>query len=150
MPPEKQAFQALETLYRRVNEALQPQAFDCRRDGECCRFERSGHRLYVTRLEADYLVHCEGVPPAPARAGRCPFQEGDLCLAREGRPLGCRLYYCDPDRAEWIGEQYERFHEKIVALHQRFGIRYEYRPLPGHPVFTEGGETEPAPSPDHG
>ncbi len=34
---------------------------------------------------------------APVTADFCPFQQGNLCTAREPRPLGCRVYYCDPN-----------------------------------------------------
>ena len=32
----------------------------------------------------------------PVTADFCPFQKDNLCTAREPRPLGCRVYFCDP------------------------------------------------------
>jgi Fe-S-cluster containining protein len=37
-------------------------------------------------------------------AWRCPYQEGNLCAAREGRLLGCRTHFCDAT-ARAVGER---------------------------------------------
>ena len=47
-----------------------------------------------------------GVASTPPWDGpwQCPYQEGDLCAAREGRLLGCRTYFCDAT-ARAVGER---------------------------------------------
>src|SRR5437764_12628981 len=68
--------------------------------GRCCRFKEYGHTLFLSNLEAEVLLH--GAPPydRPVTSDFCPFQRGNLCTAREPRPLGCRVYYCDPNYQE--------------------------------------------------
>jgi Fe-S-cluster containining protein len=56
----------------------------------------------------------------------CPFQVEGLCTAREARPLGCRLYFCDENAQSWQSEVYEKYHAKLRAVHERFGLPYRY------------------------
>ena len=133
----------LAALYRRVASAVSPLGAQCRQDGDCCRFDRSGLSLFVTPLEVAYLVGHEGLPEASAEKGRCPYQEGDRCTAREGRPLGCRLYFCDPALSERISEIYEQFHRELIALHERHHVSYDYRDLVGHPALNAKEQDQP-------
>jgi Fe-S-cluster containining protein len=59
---------------------------------------------------------------------RCPYQEGDLCAAREGRLLGCRTYFCDAT-ARAVGE---RIHDdalrEIRQIAHAAGHRWWYGP----------------------
>ncbi len=107
----------------------------CLASGQCCRFEAFGHRLYATGLEAARCVQlcaAEGRPiglaeiEAAVAGGNCPWQEGRLCLARDGRPVGCRVYFCDPRAAEMVPVLAERAHAEIKAVHDRFGLPYAY------------------------
>ena len=66
-----------------------------------------------------------GVPEAPS--GRCPWHVDGLCRLRTGRPLGCRLYFCDPAWTDEMTEVYEIFHAELRALHARHGRDYRYR-----------------------
>jgi len=56
----------------------------------------------------------------------CPFQVEGLCTAREARPLGCRVYFCDPAAQAWQNALYEKYHARLQALHERFGLAYVY------------------------
>jgi hypothetical protein len=56
----------------------------------------------------------------------CPYQAGGLCTAREARPLGCRVYFCDANAQSWQSAVYEKYHAKLQALHAAFGVPYEY------------------------
>lgn len=136
MPPVPQVFTDLEALYQRVDEEISLLGAQCSQDGECCRFDRSELSLFLTELEASYLVCQEGSPPAPLKEERCPYQEGSNCRARAGRPLGCRLYFCDANLSRPISALYERFHAEIMALHERHRIPYLYRKLSDHTVFS--------------
>jgi hypothetical protein len=63
-----------------------------------------------------------------------------LCTARERRPLGCRVYFCDPkfvDAGPAISEQYVA---AFKQLHNQTGIPWEYRPL--HAFLRERHELE--------
>ena len=56
----------------------------------------------------------------------CPYQVEGLCTAREGRPLGCRIYFCDENAQSWQNEVYEKYHARLRGVHERFGVPYRY------------------------
>src|SRR5271166_1922667 len=98
-------------LYQEVDRAVAAAGPVCVASGRCCRFKEYGHVLFLTNLEADVLL--AGAPPyeQPVSPDFCPFQKDNLCTAREPRPLGCRIYYCDPSYQETgvaISEKYVR------------------------------------------
>jgi|SRR5579872_885108 len=101
----------------------------CNLSGRCCRFNEFGHKLYISRPEAELLLEC-GLPDnATVDESCCPFQVGGLCTARERRPLGCRIYFCDPNYAG-IGEALsETYIGRLKQLHDQTGTPWEYRPL---------------------
>ena len=104
-------------------QARQPQ---CDASGRCCRFEEYGHRLFVSTAElAAFVAALPPSPPAWDGTG-CPYQVEGLCTAREGRPFGCRVYFCDSSSKDWQTTQYERFHAAIRELHERLGVPYVY------------------------
>jgi Fe-S-cluster containining protein len=116
----------------------------CRASGRCCHFESYGHRLYVTAAELIRFSRAEsGSKEAAGEKGGsvrvslpqffsqgapegCPFQVDNLCTAREHRPLGCRVYFCDQNAQAWQSEVYEKYHGQIRALHERFNVPYRY------------------------
>src|SRR3954471_8667660 len=99
-------------LYREVDAAVAAAGPVCIASGRCCRFKEYGHTLFLSNLEAEVLL--ASAPPYDSdsvTADFCPFQQGNLCTAREPRPLGCRVYYCDPnyvDTCHTISENYLR------------------------------------------
>jgi Fe-S-cluster containining protein len=117
----------------------------CRASGNCCKFEQHGHRLYVTAAELIHFAHTHA--PAienqklkienthrlslpqffaqPAPTG-CPYQVDNLCTAREARPLGCRIYFCDANAQSWQNDVYEKYHRRLRELHDRFAVAYRY------------------------
>jgi len=101
----------------------------CELSGRCCRFKEFGHTLFLSRPEAEWLLE-QGLPEkATIDEAGCPFQIDGLCTARERRPLGCRVYYCDP-RYAGVGEALsERYLARLKRLHDETGTNWEYRPL---------------------
>jgi len=119
----------------------------CRSSGRCCHFEEYGHRLYVTAAE---LLHfsqtLQDDNPQSTIGNRkskiasvslpqffaaesprgCPYQVDNLCTAREARPLGCRVYFCDANAQSWQNDLYEKYHAEIKQLHARFNVEYRY------------------------
>ncbi|MFM9995712.1 MAG: hypothetical protein ACKVU4_07920 [Phycisphaerales bacterium] len=143
----------LEGVYAAVAAEIEARGPACWASGRCCNFAKTGHRLYVTGLEAAYTVsrlatnaareastsplRVLGAAPRPpeltaasladARArGGCPFQVLNLCGAHAIRPLGCRVYFCDRSTQEWQRELSERAIERIKSLHERRAIAYRY------------------------
>jgi hypothetical protein len=101
----------------------------CDLSGRCCRFKEYGHTLFISRPEAAVLLE-QGLPEnAVVDEKVCPFQVKGLCTARERRPLGCRVYYCDPAYAG-VGEALtERYLACLKQLHDEAGEPWDYRPL---------------------
>ena len=103
-PPTPDQHAALTGVYGRLDAALGSAADACRACGRCCRFTEGGIVLFASALELAHLVATAGMPCAVTfvsggavnSAWSCPYQKGNLCTAREARPLGCRTHFCDP------------------------------------------------------
>ncbi len=121
------AFAALERLYDDLDRELPRTGMTCAASGRCCDFDAYGHRLYVTTLEAMWFFTClDGRRNDDARA--CPAWGADrLCHERRGRMLGCRTYFCGPYVGMTPEDVHPRYHDRLKALHDRFGIPYAYR-----------------------
>lgn len=122
--------QAVLELYREVDAEVAAAGPVCIASGRCCRFAEYGHTLFLSHIEAEVLL-ADAPPydPASVTSAFCPFQKGNLCTAREPRPLGCRVYYCDPnyqDRGVEISEKYLRRLKELAEIHQ---VGWRYAPL---------------------
>lgn len=126
----QEAFARLESIYARLDEMLAAVRPVCIARGVCCRFEEADHVLYATGLEADYAAHKLPVAPAPEAEGRCPYHVKGRCTAREGRPLGCRTYYCDPTLQDALEATHERFLAEIRAIERDLDYPAAYAPFP--------------------
>jgi Fe-S-cluster containining protein len=119
----------LPVLYEELSREIAAAAPVCDLSGRCCRFREYGHTLFISRPEAELLLE-EGLPEgAVIDDASCPFQIGGLCTARERRPLGCRIYYCDPSYTETGARLSERFIARLKELHDEGATPWEYRPL---------------------
>ncbi len=116
-------------LYAEVDREVAAAGPVCVASGRCCRFQEYGHVLFLSNLEAEVLLSGAPAYESPVSADFCPFQKENLCTAREPRPLGCRIYYCDPayqDKSHEITEKYLRRLKDLAAAH---GVAWEYAPL---------------------
>jgi Fe-S-cluster containining protein len=101
----------------------------CELSGRCCRFKEYGHTLFISRPEAELLLE-EGLPEnAVIDETGCPFQINGLCTARERRPLGCRVYFCDPNYAGTGEALSETYIARLKKLHEETETAWEYGPL---------------------
>ncbi len=117
---------ALRQLYEALDRELQAIRPVCELSGRCCRFAEYGHSLFVTDLELQELFLRHGPPNEPI-GETCPYQSSTgTCEAREGRPLGCRVYFCDPTYQSVMPELTEQHHRQLVALHERERVPYRY------------------------
>jgi hypothetical protein len=116
-------------LYREVDAAVAAAGPVCEASGRCCRFKEHGHVLFLSHLEADVLL--ANAPPydKPVSPEFCPFQKDRLCTAREPRPLGCRIYHCDPAYQEIGNQLTETFLKKLKQLAAEHGLGWLYAPL---------------------
>ncbi len=116
-------------LYREVDQAVAAAGPVCVASGRCCRFKEYGHTLFLSNLEADVLL--AEAPPyeQPVSPDFCPFQKDSLCTAREPRPLGCRIYFCDPQYQETGNRLSEEYLHRLKELALQNGIEWRYAPL---------------------
>lgn len=116
-------------IYQAVDQAVAAAGPVCVASGRCCRFKEHGHVLFVSNLEAEVLL--EQAPPhdKPVSADFCPFQKDKLCTAREPRPLGCRIYYCDPAYQDTGNCLTETALHQLKDLAREFGVEWLYAPL---------------------
>ena len=107
--------EALANLYRDLDAELESLGAQCDACGRCCRFKEWGHQLWIFNVELMRLL--SGKPlPNKFEKDVCPYQEGNKCMARKGRSLGCRLFFCKLDSAvvEDIGVRYIQYIQKLA------------------------------------
>lgn len=117
-------------LYAEVDRAVAAAGPVCVASGRCCRFKEYGHTLFLSNLEADVLLHdAPSYDPQSVTADFCPFQQGNLCTARGPRPLGCRVYYCDPNYQQTSHVITETYLRRLKELADAHGLPWRYAPL---------------------
>jgi hypothetical protein len=116
-------------LYEEVDRAVAAAGPVCIASGRCCRFKEYGHTLFLSNLEAEVLL--AQAPPyvQPVSQDFCPFQKENLCTAREPRPLGCRVYFCDPTYQERAGQISEEYLRRLKGLAESNDLPWRYAPL---------------------
>ena len=128
----------IEEIYEEADRRIGQSDVSCRQCGGCCRFEESEQNLMASTIEAGYLLAWlrkqDGEVLKALSVGMdsaawvCPFLAEGVCLAREGRSLGCRVFFCQAERQgpERMAEVYELFHEQLKILHEQAEIAYKY------------------------
>jgi Fe-S-cluster containining protein len=116
-------------LYKEVDQEVAAAGPVCVASGRCCRFKEYGHTLFVSNLEAEVLLATAPAFDRPVTEDYCPFQKGNLCTAREPRPLACRVYYCDPSYQETGNRISETYLHRLKELAASQGVQWEYAPL---------------------
>jgi Fe-S-cluster containining protein len=121
----------LRSIYEELDAEVSRLAPRCDLSGRCCRFEEYGHTLFVSTLEAALLVADAQPPSRELDSGStCPWQDSrGLCTARSARPLGCRIYFCDPSYQDHMSELSETFVRRLKSLADRRGLPWDYAPL---------------------
>jgi hypothetical protein len=106
----------------------------CELSGRCCRFAEYGHTLFVSAAEFAFLLSGAPEPNRPVDDGAtCPWQDDQgRCCARAARPLGCRVYYCDPAYQTLAQELSEKYIARLRELTDRHGLAWDYAPLHAH------------------
>jgi Fe-S-cluster containining protein len=116
-------------LYKEVDAEVAQAGPVCVASGRCCRFKEYGHVLFVSNLEAAVLLADAPAFERPTNIDFCPFQKENLCTAREPRPLGCRVYYCDPNYQETGKLISEKYLRRLKELARENNIDWNYAPL---------------------
>ncbi len=142
--------EALAILYAELDAAVAEAAPVCRLSGRCCRFEEYGHALFLSAPEAAVLLADAPPPSRPLDDGEtCPWQDASgRCTARAARPLGCRVYFCDPAYEGKAPELTERFLARLKALAAARGWPWDYAPLHRHlrEAAARGAFADPPPA----
>ena len=120
------AFRELQELFREVRAEVEAQDVSCDLRGICCDFKRSGHVLMATGLEVEHAARTAISAVPEAAEGSCPFWVSGRCEHRSGRPLGCRVYFCAPGYSDKLNQIAEQYHRRVVQIHERHGVRYQY------------------------
>ncbi len=130
-------------IYREVDAAVAAAGPVCVASGRCCRFKEYGHTLFLSNLEAAVLLADAPAYERPVTADFCPFQKDNLCTARGPRPLGCRIYYCDPTYQETGSRLSEEYLRRLKEIARARGLPWRYAPL--HHFLNDPGlaATEP-------
>jgi hypothetical protein len=116
-------------LYQDVDRQVAAAGPVCVASGRCCRFKEYGHTLFLSNLEAELVLGSAPAYETPVSPDFCPFQQGNLCTAREPRPLGCRIYYCDPAYQETGNRITEQALQRLKALACERELNWLYAPL---------------------
>ncbi len=116
-------------LYEEVDREVAAAGPVCVASGRCCRFQEYGHVLFLSNLEADVLLSAAPPYETPVNPAFCPFQKNNLCTAREPRPLGCRVFYCDPNYQETGNRITEKYVARLKELAREHGAPWLYAPL---------------------
>ncbi len=130
-------------LYQELDREVAAAGPVCVASGRCCRFKEYGHVLFLSNLEADVLLAQAPPYEPPVSPDFCPFQQDNLCTAREPRPLGCRVYYCDPAYQETGNRLTEEYLRRLKELAEAHGVAWCYAPL--HTFLNAAPAGRPAP-----
>ncbi len=124
----------LRVLYGDLDAAVARFSPSCSLSGRCCRFAEYDHTLFVSALEMAVLLADAPPPSRPLDDGEtCPWQDlKGRCTAREARPLGCRVYYCDPTYQDHAHTLSEAFLGRMKQLVDDLELPWNYAPLHHH------------------
>jgi Fe-S-cluster containining protein len=143
----------LDAFFGQLDQRIADHQPVCRNRGVCCKFDAFGHKLYVTTLELAYFRarHADRLQDQDPRAAQedqgaagfslrdcnaangsvgaeqsCPFQMDGRCTTREGRPVGCRVFFCESADEGWQSELTEWALAGLREMHERFDVPYNY------------------------
>ena len=121
-------------LYAELDQTVAAHGPNCELSGRCCRFKEHGHTLFLSAPEAALLLADAPEPIRQLDDGQtCPWQDHHgRCTARGARPLGCRVYFCDPTFWDLAPQLSEEFLTRLKQLAKRHHWPWNYAPLHRH------------------
>jgi hypothetical protein len=125
----RDVIEAVHAIYAATDADVAAAGPVCVASGRCCRFKAHGHALYLSNLEAEVLLADAPASPQRASAEGCPFQKDNLCTARHSRPLGCRIYFCDPNYQATAHAITEKALKRLKELADERQLPWRYAPL---------------------
>ena len=116
-------------VYAAADAAVRAAGPRCDASGRCCRFAEYGHTLFISGFEAELLLEHAPHYEQPVSPDGCPFQVDNLCTARDNRPLGCRIYFCDPGYDARMCAITEEALSALKRIADAHGAGWQYAPL---------------------
>ena len=116
-------------VYTSADAAVRAAGPRCDASGRCCRFTEYGHTLFISAFEAEILLEHAPAYAQPASRDGCPFQVNGLCTARDARPLGCRIYFCEARYQDRMAEITEDALTSLKHIADTHGTGWNYAPL---------------------
>ena len=121
----------VDAIYRWIDEQIESLDQLCKACGECCDFERFGHRLYMTTPELIYFQHHLGPQIKEMPGDVCPYRIDGKCTVYPSRFSGCRIFSCKGDT-----EKQNAICEQAIG---KFKALCGQSPIPYHYVYLKSG-----------
>jgi hypothetical protein len=124
--PEITLVQEIQNLYKWLDSQIKENipSNSCSGCGQCCEYEKYGHRIYISNLELMYLKSFIPNLP-PVTDGKCPFAKDNKCTVRDYRFGACRIFFCKAD-ANFQQQLSEDFIKQIKILSDNHNLQYQY------------------------
>jgi len=124
------ALDELRALYEALDAHLAELGVRCRQCAQCCNFVVNDYRLYASRVERALVAERHGRPHLTP-SGHCGFLVEGRCSVHAVRPLGCRVFFCDPAYKALEQDLCHDFQRRLRALADRHGLPWDYAPFFG-------------------
>jgi hypothetical protein len=138
LPPD--LANAVAALYARLDADIHASAVPCFARGVCCNFPKAGHELFASEIERRFAL-TTWADPANRLPGftanpdpeLCPFWIEGKCSHRVGRPVGCRVYFCETgtmtqkEHQVRMGDWTESALAELRALAEQHGVPWDYQ-----------------------
>ena len=118
---------AVEKLYIWIDRQV-AETGDCKACGNCCDFEKFGHRLYVTSVELAYFKKMMKEDIRKMDTAVCPYRVDGKCTVYPYRFAGCRIFACGRD-ADTESKLSEESLQKLKQIGKDHEIPYRYTDL---------------------
>ena len=124
------------SIYDWVDRQVENNSSLCKACGQCCDFERFGHRLYITTPEMIYFKEkMSSQAVKQMSSGICPYNLKGKCAVYKYRFAGCRIFSCKGDRNKQSSISEEAV-SRFRSVCREFEIDYRYTDL--KTVLSEG------------
>lgn len=129
MIPTNKIINEVSQIYDWLDSQLATEPEKCKSCGNCCDFERFGHRLFVSSPEIFYLKNFKNKVelksmPTPV----CPYRIDGKCSIYENRFAGCRIFQCKGDN-DFQNSLSETSLQKFKEICLKYDLPYTYRDL---------------------
>jgi len=113
-------------IYDWLDKQLEAGPGNCKGCGDCCDFEKFGHRLFISSPEIFYFKNFKNkVEPKPMPTQVCPYRIDGKCSIYENRFAGCRIFQCNGDD-DFQNSLSETVLQKFKDICLKYDLPYTY------------------------